>query len=414
MKLCFLLAFLFILSSCSTPGLNQSDFQGDRVVAESSSCAELVEGLLEFSTLKNDVQSLWKIFSENPDKFLKTYNDPRVARNLFKEIDAESLNQFIKTFNSRSLSWRVKNLHALEDLFSSIPEASEFFSLFDLFDLASIGKKGLQESVSFQDMRSSSKLYSKGMSEIDLKEIQSVGDFNKAAKKAFGFDYKARSSDVQMTTFKGEYELKVAPRIYENIARNNLLDVKKIISRKKSTEIEVVYFSIEHIEQSKSLFTKPQYEKIISMTDPEMATEYAVSTLLNSFFEPKKFKELVKTILPGHQYNAYSVYQAFISLHPFKDGNGRAARLYYRWLVTNHFPKESLNPHLLINEYDIFKPANALEDQSAFTWYATRLWVLAGKDDHEVIERSKKILTTESMHLEITKDLPYLMELLEK
>ncbi len=302
----------------------------------------------------------------------------------------------------------VTKLNAnFEKIFADIPAAESFLTLFDAFDIATISRPELKESLAFRDMTSSSEHYQKFLSQGHLKKIKTADQFSQQLKSAFNLGFELRDYDVIMTPYQsGKNTIRLSPTNVNRLQNNILLDVsyepRLTYSADTSVETEVTYFGLNKIQRAHRLFEPAEMRKITatlgdgkSVKQQSVALKLANSILLNKFFDPNEFLKIC-TEFGGTSADPFTLYKAFVSLHPYKDGNGRAARLYYRWLVLNHFPDRSPVLKLLLNDSDLLK--SHLDANQILTWNLTRLWIVSAPTEIEMVRRAQIILKKEESH----------------
>jgi hypothetical protein len=79
----------------------------------------------------------------------------------------------------------------------------------------------------------------------------------------------------------------------------------------------------------------------------------------------------------------------------------------------NHFPKDNTFVINLVSDYDIFETEVTHDGELFRSWLVTRLWVVAAKNESEMIERAKLVLQKDLNHTVRIDQLLDLKELLK-
>lgn len=353
--------------------------------------------------------------AESPKDFSKEYKDPKMYKYFFENISVGDLSSFIAPFLHNRF-WYDTNLATMQKVFSKIPLAESFFNLFDLFDLAALGKKGIAGNLSYKGMMEEAIKFDANIKLVDFTKVESAADFSQAFKKVFDSKLEVRSEEVSVMAFDNHSKKIVIEDsngrdYYKTIPFLSITKTKRD-EEKNLIELYARFTGASNLEKLKPLFTASEFLKIQSFEDKNEATKYALDKLLKIFFDPTKFEKL-KLVYPHEgQTTAQFLYKTFLALHPYKENNEKAAKLYYRWLATNFYKDRGLNPKNLIDKVELFYPHSYYKPTEDFSWYATRLWVLAAKDEDEVIKRSRLILSKESTHVTVGRNMPGLTDYL--
>ena len=321
--------------------------------------------------------------------------------------------KLISKMNYKQFSVLVEkgNPDYFKNLLPQFEYSRGFFDLFDMFDIATSGKIKTDESLSLQEMISYAKRYEETTSNINFEKIKTHDDFKKLLKKVFEIDYSTRSDNVVMTPFlKNKYTINISQNSYDHINKNIMLNLsEKKIMPDNSVDLMVSYLELNNLEALRPIFSNSEYKEIkkLEHTDEAMALKIMIDTLLVKFFDRDQHSKITTLLYGNPQPTAKDLYQGFVSLHPYDDGNGRAARLYFNWLEKNM----DTSPRNLLNEADILlsHPKDKLTQYyQDIIFYAGKIWVLSSTSEEEMIKRAQLIIKNNPHYTKILNDLPYL------
>lgn len=331
---------------------------------------------------------------------------------LNKIIDSINRPNFLRNIETNS---KVKLLGYLTDVMSRIPQANAFFALFDTFDIATIGNASMKESLSYNYMLGAAEKYEKLLTTADLSTIKKGTHFSDLLTSKMGLKFDLRDEEVVMSSYqKDVYNIKVGKEFLEKLNENIFLHTEVAYERFSNMtaqyeyDVESTYYSLNNLEKTKHLYSAPEYAKIqkllVEKKDKKAALQLSVQLLYEKLFDPSQFS-LMGSQFKGEKTSAFTLYKTFVSLHPYKDGNGRAARLYYQWLVKNHFHNEPTTLYVAVNEGDLFMDNSVLNLDNNLNWILSRLWMLSAKDEVTLIARAKKNMQENTQHIYFTRQL---------
>lgn len=298
--------------------------------------------------------------------------------------------------------------------FNDIPSAGAFFTLFDLFGVATIGEKRMTDPFKFSEMKSDALKYQKALASTDLRAIKSVSDFSRFLQNTFGTEYVVRDSEIFYASMqKGVDHGTFASSFLYDLSKNSFLTVHKLDgfvlpTGQQRSVLDISYFGLDSLPKVKSLFSTVEYQKIQGLLGDQgtaakqkKGITYATTLLLNKFFDPTQFAAIAQVM--GESVSPMTLYKAFVSLQPYEVGNRRSSDLYYRWLVANHFPKSSPILRSLMKEADLVQTDDQLSQAGALNWNLTRLWVLSADSEKEMIQRAREVLLKDPRHFNFTQ-----------
>ena len=175
-----------------------------------------------------------------------------------------------------------------------------------------------------------------------------------------------------------------------------------------AVEANIFHTGLNNLEELKELLTPEELLSINSLKDTPQARELMLTTLMKKFFDKSYFDKILNiSEQPGN--GPKDLMQLFSSLHPFADPalNRAATRIYYEWLIKNHFS------YLADDRYYALTNAIALlPDHVNYVtpaWYNAQLKLSAAKSDQEMIEIAKKFLKNDVVMNTLFKTyVPYL------
>jgi Fic/DOC family len=283
-----------------------------------------------------------------------------------------------------------------------------FLELFDVFDIATMNHAAIGEKLSYKKMKSAANTYQEQISRLNLKKITTAEQFMRSVELAFHLKYTVRNYDVVMGSYNKQRPTTIglAQKAFEILSKNKFLSLKKLRTLQRNHinffETEVTYFNIDKSEAIATLFTKNELLKIQTeiskntKSSEKFVTKFILNLMLQKLFDPTYFQKLCE--LQNEALSARTLYKIFVSAHPFSDGNGRAARLYYKWLVENYFQQEHSTVFNLINEFDLLEN-NIDEKANAKNWTLTRAWIMSAPTESEMQMRAQNILKNDPEHL---------------
>ncbi len=359
--------------------------------------------------------------SQDSNKFMdqirKLNKSDLVLNNLFANIKFDEINSSINSLNYENLNFVFASLQKNSALYG-------FLQLFDLFDIAMMGQHKMKERLTYDEMKAAAIEYAKAIETVDFSKIKNYEHFNTKIGKAFNLDLKIRNYDVVMSSYQDKDTLSIplTQKTLNHLNNNSLLTTKKLHDFKDGyqnyTETEITYASTDNLLSLKKLMTESEIKNIQKLIgkdtekNAEKATELMLQKVLEKMFQPKAFDELCALI--NEPTSARALYKVFVSLHPYGDGNGRAARLYYKWLVENHFKTDNSFVINLISDFDIFEDPKITNNDVFRSWLATRSWVLSARDETTMIERARFVFKNDHAHAIRLNELLDLKELLNE
>lgn len=368
---------------------------------------------LNIGSLSADQKQLLQAsFVQNPKILLNSSLSAeakiRLAKQLYSEMTIEQMSKVSKTITDQ------KELSAIADslnqILESIPSANVFFKLFDLFDIATTNSPKMKEPLPMDVMIKASAEYEAAFNQINFRKIKSAESFRQTLESAFHLDFAVRDYDVIMSSYKKrKTNMTISKAYLTYLKANPFLSIQVIKESNKQpyfeTEVEVTYLNLDNSLPLSKLLTGNEKRILTNIRNRNTessegeALAFAIGSLEAKFFDPAFFSAInavINRANPKAPITALSLYKAFVSLHPYKDANGRAARLYYNWLTAVHFKSETKDPMFFVNESDLFTTPKTSDQEVA--WYNSRLWVSAAKNKEEMIARAKAVLLNETNH----------------
>jgi len=341
------------------------------------------------------------------NELAKTQNGIKIFKKMLANFKLEELNDVIVNLSGNSSALSKINIQ-LKKMLQQIPLGSSFFELFDLVDVALSDKKQ-SEFLTINQMLKAAQSYDLNLNGIDLKQIYNHESFFQAFQKVHDLKTAVRGDDLIMASrIKNKYTLSLSSKFSRVLSENPLLKIN-IEETKQSNqfsefnEVSVNYFSIDNYNEILNLLTPAEVSKLKPLLSQNLknvqirknANRELIKILLPKFFDAKYFAQ-ISQLMGSHtdQIDLFILYKAFISLHPYESGNGRAARFYYKWLIKNHLNKDIKSLKLLFNDSDLMTSLNFYTDREVveLTWYLGRLWIMTSTTQSEMIKKSKKAL----------------------
>ncbi len=346
-----------------------------------------IENLKPESLPKDQLKLIKNAFIADPgsilDSSLSTPGKVKLAKLIYSELTIDELKSVGKmAWNEKAAKVMTKSLSGLLE---SIPSANSFFRLFDLFDIATTNSPLMKEPLPMEVMAKASTEYEATFNQINFKKINSAESFRQTLETAFNLDFTVRDYDVIMSSYKKRKTNMTISRAYQQYLKANPFLTVVIVKESSmapyfETEVEVTYLNLDNSLPIAKLLTANEKRALTNLrkqntdSSESEALALAISGIEAKFFDPNYFatiNSVINQTNPKTPVTALSLYKAFVSMHPYKDANGRAARLYYNWLTAVHFKGESKDPMFFINESDLFTTPKSEEQKQS--WYNTRL-----------------------------------------
>lgn len=333
------------------------------------------EYLFEAAQTKNGLENLIQVTFEMANPYSKDQT-LRVQKRTPKE-----LNDFILQYEiDKSPYWGISDI-------------------FDMKYIASIyAKQSLAEPVTIKKMHTIGKSYSANKKTVDLKEIQSLDQFLSAASKIIGSKLEFRDYGAIMgPELKSNTDhITMSISNLQQMQKNKFLKTEsKASSDFVYKDVLVEYPSIENYKQFAKILSPKLLEKLnssskrsLSAKESEQLNRELLIELTEGLFDKTKQSRIVFLATGERKVTPMSLYVAFVSIHPFTEGNGRSARLFYEMLQLK-LGKKQHTAEFTAPVFDLdLLVAPALLEQTLITGLALKIWIAASKNDQEFLERN--------------------------
>jgi hypothetical protein len=285
------------------------------------------------------------------------------------------------------------------------------FKYFDLMTLSNLYRTKIKEIPNLEFVAKATHDMEERILALDVKKIKNFDDFAQAAGTIKGGPMKIRNYSVVMSAeeAKAKAGILLSPELKHNLIENSRFLGMTPASRSNANRIEVEYLSLTRIlSMNLYQYFKPELkEKLLNFKarNPTPAQVEAraegreasallresLQELVGQLLHPqsKAVNHLLTqmvgaSFVPDH-FRGVLLYQAFISIHPFEDGNGRSSRLYYEWLMQN---LEGHSEHLELASFD----ADLFLERADFKNFVAvsellNAWIANAKDETQFRER---------------------------
>lgn len=280
---------------------------------------------------------------------------------------------------------------------------------FDLSTIAALAEsRSKPDRVNLTKMKDSAKKIENALKTTDLTVISSLQDFLHAAETIYGFRPEFRTTSAYMTNNKenSKQSLQLDANVFKNLKTNDLLTVKvtkdsPALPGQVSSYVQ--YWNLEKFEQITPLVSAETKNKVYAALGPgsnrsegsvidQKLYQVVLAEATASLFDINKMRYIQ---LCNSQGRAFDLYRIFLSLHPFKEGNERLARLYYKMLIdkvphlANGYTGQVTD--LVSSNLDLLFESSSLSTVSEYQVVGSilKLWAAQAKTDAELINRSK-------------------------
>jgi len=214
-----------------------------------------------------------------------------------------------------------------------------------------------------------------------------------------------------------EFGLGLSPEQF--LKNNKLFFLKKngfVYGLTKFSYEQYYKASFEHLdifnwEKFESIFTESEKNMLRIMLSEvirndrtrKTATKKFVELILQKLFDQSYFLKLTQLVSSSSETpSILALCSVFLSVAPLKQNNHLAVRLYYQYLIKNHFnaKTEGLSDYLKLTNQDSFLFESLAEfprrNFNSFMWFVNRLWIVSADTQEQMIDRA--IALTKSEH----------------
>jgi hypothetical protein len=334
----------------------------------------------------------------------------RAALLLVQAKDPEAANEallFLKNMKFRSQ--QVKGLQALLEKRISTRDSNIYKAVIEIFDLRTVATlsepQKLAEPIQLSTMKKAALGYLEGSKQLQFKSIGSLDSFLRAGKLIYGISPKLRSKSYLMTEANqsDSQTIELSEKALSILKKNSILTLTPSDeggSKKLKPKFYVEYLTLEKSKIFLSLLSPGLQSEIKSFIQRGRVVDYENPKIQNLMQEA--LKEITQALmdpksLVGQSFGGIFLktpedfYRLFISLHPFHDGNGRMARLYYQIVQEKlRTSPEETRSSLDLAIYDLDLYLESVEFGSALAiGTALKYWASQAKDDAEFLVRCK-------------------------
>lgn len=334
-----------------------------------------------------------------------------------KFFDSKSPGEALRALKAiQKQNYRESDLSALQQRLAidlKDKQAVRYEAILDIFDMKKVSELNLpkaKEPVDLVLMTGVANRYLKTRQKLKLDNIKSFEDFTRAGKALYGIDLLVRDYGVVMS---GEVRaisnaIELIPQSYNYLKNENPL-ITVTASRAKPQDIlnmkaHVEYFSLvnwSRVSEGAPQILNERIQRTLERLEAgkidethrqfSVLTQEAVAwTMERLLSDPKSGSVFLGKEKENVQNYSYLNYQAFMSLHPYTDGNGRMGRLLYDILsqrASQQPERQKVKLNLPFYDLDLFIPAERYPEFIALGT-VLKAWILRAKDDAEFIRRS--------------------------
>jgi hypothetical protein len=248
---------------------------------------------------------------------------------------------------------------------------------------------------------------------IDVSRIHKIEDFLAAASQLLGRKISFRDHDVIMSSeeeIANSHLLTLEPATAQMMGANKLLNLYDQQTSRRDGQVQtgIAYTSIETMQElvsTNQITLPPELAQRLMAVKPSSSGSYrsaeskavytevlecVLTKLVEDYLSPMAIRMISLVGSPSGS-TAYDLYRAFMSLHPFSDGNGRSGRIFYE-LMALRYERTSTQLELPIFDLDLLGVEPPVELLKAGSFL--RSWVSRARSDVEFLQRSDVALET--------------------
>lgn len=290
---------------------------------------------------------------------------------------------------------------------SQSPLAKQYEAVLDVYGVRSVALKAenkqVAEPLSLAKMKQAADQYRSVDDHEGFSYIQNLENFLQLGEKAYGLKEEFRGQSLLMTssTKTDAQTMEVHPSVLKELRKNPVITLTATSEKPAIKGNSIVYIEYMTLERTQLFFAhltpklKSEINAWLKLGTPVDHTNPRVQeTMLKATYEitkallnPSEFQK--KPIRGFRLQTPFDFYKLFVSVHPFKNGNGRMARLFYQHVshaISHPIGKAKIG--LALYDVDMFTDVNSIPQQ-ARVGAAVKEWIRQAPNDQEFIQRAR-------------------------